>query len=266
MTRRRSWSTGGRKFGPLNSEMLRTSYSSRSSARCVLGGGLERSLDQPPARDRRERLAGAGHDHRQRGDALRVAAREHLGDHPAHRRADHVCLVDLEVVQQLCDIVGEVDERVRHRAGPPEQVARDAPVDRAFGAHPAHLGRQPGVAVVEPDHPVAVFDQPFAEAVGPHRQLGADAHDQHHGRVVEVAEVLVEQLASSPQAARPLRVGMTFSTASSGRVGSGRRPCGFEGPLGAIWRASSASRSRSPAIPPAPPSTRTSLRRRWTRG
>ena len=41
-------------------------------------------------------------------------------------------LVDLEVVQQLCDIVGEVDQRVRHRAAPAEQVAPDASVHRAL--------------------------------------------------------------------------------------------------------------------------------------
>ena len=52
-----------------------------------------------------------------------MAAGQHLGDHPAHRRTDDVCAVDAEVVEQPFDVLGEIDQRVRHRAGPADHVA-----------------------------------------------------------------------------------------------------------------------------------------------
>jgi hypothetical protein len=57
-----------------------------------------------------------------------------------------------------------------------------------------HLARQPGVSVVEPDHPIALFDQLGAEPVRPHRQLSTDTHDQQDRRVGGIAEILVEDL------------------------------------------------------------------------
>jgi hypothetical protein len=94
-----------------------------------------------------------------------------------------VCPLDGEVVEQPFDVVSEIDERVRHRTCPAQHIAEHPAVHRAVGAAPAHLRRQAGIAVVEPGHPIALLDQPRAEAVGPHRQLRADAHDQQHRRV-----------------------------------------------------------------------------------
>src|SRR6476469_7133620 len=79
-------------------------------------------------------------------------------------------------------------------AGPADDVAQHPRVDRALGPQSAHLRRQPGVTVVEADHPIAAREQLFAEAVGPHRQLSADAHDQQDRRVGGVAEIFVEDL------------------------------------------------------------------------
>ena len=44
--------------------------------------------------------------------AQRVPGGEDLGDHAAHRRADDMCGVDLEVIEQGGGVVGDVLERV----------------------------------------------------------------------------------------------------------------------------------------------------------
>ncbi len=117
---------------------------------------------------------------------------------------------DAEVIEQRDHVPRHVDQRVRHLAATAQQIAPDPSVHRARGAHPVHLGRQPGVAMVEADHAVPRVDELRAEAVRPHRQLGAQPHDQQDRRIVRVAEVFVIQLdgtvGSLSRRARPLRV------------------------------------------------------------
>ncbi len=60
--------------------------------------------------------AGVGHDRHQRANLLRVACRERLGDHPAHRGADHVRRRELELAQQPRGVLGHVGERVARGA------------------------------------------------------------------------------------------------------------------------------------------------------
>ena len=165
----------------------------------------ERQLDHPPPRERRERFTGTRHDDAQRLHAVRIVGGQHLRDHSAHRRPDAMRAIDLQMVEQGLGVVGEIDQRVRHRAPAAHRVARHPPVHRAFRAVALHFRRQADVAVIEADHPISAFDQLLAEAVRPHRQLGADAHDQQDRRSRGVAEVLVEKL-DFPAGRRPARV------------------------------------------------------------
>jgi hypothetical protein len=123
-----------------------------------------------------------------------VAARQHLGDHPAHRGPDHVCALDVEVVEQPLGVLGEVDERVRHRAGAAKHIAQHPRIDRALGALAVQLRRKADVAMIESDDPKPLIDQLLAEAVGPHRELGAHAHYQQHRRRCGITEVLVVEV------------------------------------------------------------------------
>ena len=144
-----------------------------------------------------------------------MAGRQHLRDHAAHRRADDMGALDAEVVQQALHVVGHVDQRVGHLAAAARHVAQHPRVDRAVGLLAVQLRRQAGVAVVEADDAVALFDQLRAEPVRPHRQLGADAHDQQHGRGVGVAEILVEQLHVAAERRRRCGFASHISTAGS---------------------------------------------------
>ena len=148
-------SSVGRKLGPLMIAMLRTSTASLVLPRRVLRGRVERQLDHPPPRQRRQRLVRTGHDQRQRRDPVGMAARQHLRDHAAHRRADDVRALDAEVVEQALHVVGHVDERVGHRAACGPSRGAHPRVYRAVGPLTVHLGRQPDVAVVEADDPIA---------------------------------------------------------------------------------------------------------------
>ena len=123
-------------------------------------------------------ITGVRHDRGEAGDPIGVADREGLGDHPAHRRPDHVGAVDVERGEQRGGVVGEVGHRVR-RARPPsaEQGLRQLHDARR---RRIDLGRQPDVSVVEPDDPVPVLHQPVDEVERPHDHLGAEPHDQQH--------------------------------------------------------------------------------------
>ena len=123
-------SSDGRKLGPLNTAMLRTSNASFSSAGASLAGRIEGQLDHPPPRHRRQRLARTGHDDAQRRQPFGVAAGQHLRDHAAHRRADDVGSFDAEVVEQRAGVLGHVDERVRAPGWAAHQVAPYPRVNR----------------------------------------------------------------------------------------------------------------------------------------
>jgi hypothetical protein len=105
-----------------------------------------------------------------------------------------VCTADLEVFKEVVGVFGHVDQRVRHRTRPANQVTPDPGDDRTGCALSAHLGRKTDVAVVVADHPISPLEQQGTEAFRPHRQLRAHAHDQEDGWGVGVAKVLVEQL------------------------------------------------------------------------
>ena len=53
--------------------------------------------------------------------AMAVPGGEDLRDHPAHRRADDVRLVDFEVVEQRCGVVGHILQRVNRRTAQAEK-------------------------------------------------------------------------------------------------------------------------------------------------
>ena len=226
-------------------EMLRTSAASRSSHGASLRGAAEGQLDDPPPRQRRQQPVRTGHDQPQRRQPFGMAGRQHLRDHPAHRCADDVGTFDAEVVQQALYVVRPCRRACRAPdCGGPVTIAHHPRVDRAVSALTVHLRRQPGVAVVEPDDPIALLDQLTAEPVGPHRQLRADAHDQQHGRGVGVAEVLVEQLHVAAQRRPAAGLHLTFLRRRLPRLDPvGLRPIHLRRP-----------------------SARTSLRRRWIRG
>jgi hypothetical protein len=76
-----------------------------------------------------------------------------LGDHAAHRLADDVGGLDLERVQELSDVVGQI----RNLVGQPGLP----------------LGRQPHVTVVEQDDSEALHDEQAPEVRVPGRQLAA---------------------------------------------------------------------------------------------
>jgi len=75
-------------------------------------------------------------------------------DHPAHRRAHHVRVLDLEVVEQADPVGRHVGQRVRDRPRPAQHEPRPRG-RRDVG----EVGRAARVAVVEPDHEEPTFGQ-----------------------------------------------------------------------------------------------------------
>ena len=120
-----------------------------------------------------------------------VPGGEDLRDHAAHRRADDVGRVDLQVVEQRGGVVGHVLQRVDRRAAQAEERAHHPRQQRSAGVLAGHLGGQADVAVVVADDPQALVDELLAEPLAPQQQLRTEAHDEQHRRVVRVAHVLV---------------------------------------------------------------------------
>jgi hypothetical protein len=128
-------------------------------------------------------------DHRdERAHRLGVLDRERLADHPAHRGADDVGGLDLEVAHQLERVGRHVGEAVLTLGHPPQpQLSgrRDTLV--------VEVGRAPDVAVVEADDVKAALGELLAELLVPPDHLGREAHDQEQRRVRAVAELLIAE-------------------------------------------------------------------------
>ncbi len=99
-----------------------------------------------------------------------------LGDHAAHRHADHVGGLHLERIEQT--------DRVGRHVGEPILG-----LDRAPGHRPEHrldlarrlpgeLGGETDVAIVERDHPETGGHEAVDELVGPVDQLTAETHHE----------------------------------------------------------------------------------------
>ena len=103
--------------------------------------------------------------------------RDRLGDHPAHRSADHVSGLQLERAHQPDRVLRHVAERVQHRLDPPGYEL----ADRRRRA--VHVRRPAAVAVVEAHHVKSPRGELLAELVGPPDHLRAEPHDQDQRRV-----------------------------------------------------------------------------------
>ena len=152
------------------------------------------------------------------GDPLGVLGSDLLADHAAHRDANEVGALDLEVLDQPDGVGGHVVEPVDGGAGQPEHPGGD--VDPA-----ADLRGEADIAVVEADHVVAAHREQLAELVVPAEHLHAQAHDEQDRFGLRIAEVVVTELdalddrrAGSPrrQSGRPRR--------SRRQASSGARP------------------------------------------
>jgi hypothetical protein len=165
-------------------------YSITDSGFFRVGGPAQQCLARRLARFGNAAVARGGHDGSQALHPLREFCRQHLRDHAAQRGADDMRALQPEPVHQADGVAGHVRQgigrayRQAQRGGGhgQQQVAALLPRDTAG---------QPGVAVVEADHAVAARHQRLAEAVGPVRELHAEAHDQHDGRPGRVAQRFV---------------------------------------------------------------------------
>jgi hypothetical protein len=114
-----------------------------------------------------------------------------LGDHPAHRHAEHVGPVDAEGVEHGDGVGGHVGQQVGHRRrlARGQRLPHGPHVDRL-----AHVRRQPGVAVVEAHDVHAPVDERGAEVGAPADHLAAEPVDQQQRRVGRIPERLVVDL------------------------------------------------------------------------
>jgi hypothetical protein len=164
---------------------------------------LARRLPEEDRHHAEGRLADAprargGHDRCQREHTLRAGSGERLGDHPAHRRADDVCGLDAEAVEQPGGVVGHVLQTVGGRRAAHEQL-RERRRRRIL-----EMRRAADVTVVEADDVEALADELGAEVLVPGDHLGTQAHDQQQGRVARVAEGLVAEADAAADVAEPL--------------------------------------------------------------
>ena len=116
-------------------------------ALAIGGRGRQEERQHLPAGLAVEAATGVGHDRDERVDALGRLRGQGLGDHAAHRSADDVGAVDLEVVEQPDCVACHVLERVGGTT--------DAPGDELGSSRRRRADvvcRSPAVAVVEPDH------------------------------------------------------------------------------------------------------------------
>jgi len=120
-----------------------------------------------------------------------VFDRHRLGDHPAHRRPDDVCLFDAEVIEEPDPVGSHVGKGVRHRHVRRVRQLQSAENGgqhgrqhgRQVGGLTVEFARQPTVAVVEADHvPPALGDQP-AETFVPCDHLCREPHHEQQSGV-----------------------------------------------------------------------------------
>ena len=88
--------------------------------------------------------------------------------------------MDGECVEQTDEVVGHVVEGVRGPAANDIEERREPQLGK--------VRRLADIAVVEADDVAPGVGQLFAELVGPGETLGAESHDEHHGRVRVIAE------------------------------------------------------------------------------
>jgi hypothetical protein len=178
---------------------------------------------------------GGGHHRRQRGDPLDVRERQVLGDHAAHRHADDVGAVGVEVVEQPDQVAGQVRQRVGgHR--PPVGPAREV------GDLAGQDGGTAVVAVVGGHGPEPGLVDRGEQLRGPDDPLGAEpGHEQHHLAVRRPVDVDVQGHRADVDGLADERTG--DGRAGDGRAGDGRagdgRGVGGGGGAGAVGRASS---------------------------
>ena len=125
--------------------------------------------------------AGEGRAEDERRDAVRIARVEVLQNPPAHREPDKMGALDLEMVQQPSEVVGEIREVERAFVIVGEAVAARIPRDgaKAVGGECREL-----IAPVRPMAPDAVKkddDRPFAGGIEGDAGSTGDALGGEHG-------------------------------------------------------------------------------------
>ena len=137
--------------------------------------------------------AAGGIDRHHRARALGMLGGHDLHDHPAHRGAHHVRLVDAQRVEQAERIGGHVVEVI----GCVRPFALHHLLDRR-----GKVGHAPGieargearVAIVVADDMEALVGQPLEQRIGPDRELRSQPHDQQQCGIGLVADRLVFDL------------------------------------------------------------------------
>lgn len=145
----------------------------------ALGQGLQRLFL------RRGDLAAAGgrHDRSERAHAVWMVERDALRDHSAHRRADHMRLLDSQCIEQA----GRVRRHIRQGIGRLDfkpQLVPDHHLEDARRLRSVHLLAQADIAIVEPDDAKAARRQRIEQFVGPQRHLRAEPVDQQDRRSI----------------------------------------------------------------------------------
>ena len=129
-------------------------------------------------------VADRRHDRRHAEQPVGVLDRQRLDDHPAHRRADDVRLVDAEVVEQADRVSGHVGQRVRHRRqlGASERRRHDR--DRIDDATPSSLVDRPSRGCRNGSRTDPRSAKRWQKSLVPGDHLSGEPHDQQQGRVV----------------------------------------------------------------------------------
>jgi hypothetical protein len=117
---------------------------------------------------------------------VRVLEGDRLGDHPAHRRADDVRLLDAEGVEHAHRVGRHVAERVARA----RRVAGEGGGEVGHGAV-LDLRRQADVAVVVDDDVEAAVGEQLPEVGVPGDQLRAEPHDEQQRRIGRITGGLV---------------------------------------------------------------------------
>ena len=133
-------------------------------------------------------VASRGQHRAERQHPLRPAYGHRLGDHRAHRDADHVRALDAEPVEEAEAVVRHVHEQVRR-----------VDAEARHRAHHVRHGRidlrgHARVAVVEADHVEAALRDALAELLVPVDELHPEAHHEQERRVGGIADRLVGEL------------------------------------------------------------------------
>ena len=106
-----------------------------------------------------------------------MIGRHKLGDHAAHRRADDMGPLDAERVEKPDRVPGHVIEVVGHVRSLTAKARRGHLLE-VGNRRPIEMGRQPGIAVVEPDHLEAPLHEQPAERLAPSDHLHAEPGNQ----------------------------------------------------------------------------------------